>query len=159
MDSASPNITLLASSSRELEVSTRLLAQASPSSEQASQVTTKSPSTNSAALVSAETVSVKETGTSDAPESSSESGSEQSEKEIRESIRAAEEKSRLLEQTFARINAPFRVRFEGSGNGINFQVVEAESGKVIRSFPPNAAQSILDRFAIDVTGGLLDESA
>jgi uncharacterized FlaG/YvyC family protein len=79
--------------------------------------------------------------------------------EIEESIKAAQEKAKELDNAFARVNAPFKVSFEGSGKEINFLVVEAESGKVIRKFPPPSAQGILDRLNIGEAGALLDESA
>lgn len=70
-----------------------------------------------------------------------------------------EERAEKLEKAFARVNAPIKVSFDGEGNSINFQIIETTTGKILRKFPPPAAQSMIDRLDMGLTGAIISTSA
>ncbi|MDD2942980.1 MAG: flagellar protein FlaG [bacterium] len=88
------------------------------------------------------------TSAKDSKASQAEERLNKQETEVPKTREEAEKAAKKLEQTINRTAVQFRVAVEdgeSGGSDVRFKVVDIETGKVVRQFPPNELPSMMER--------------
>lgn len=81
------------------------------------------------------------------------------EEKAKKKVEDEETIARRLEQAINKFATPFKVSFAQGDAGLRFQVIEAETGKVIREYPPGEIDSIMERLESGQPGVIVDTAA